>query len=439
MNRKFSQTTFIFLGIVITSVMLALFFILHVGAEKFDKNNTVQLHFVDNISSAHSIIIEQFNKINRGSIEVIPINLPFTKFSTNERKELLARSLRSKSNLIDIFSVDVIWVPRFAKWGERLDFFFTAQELDLLLAKALQSCFHNKQLVAIPLYTDVGVMYYRDDLISNHPENETIKENLKKGITWSEFLEIKDQMQISNNNYYLFPAKNYEGLVCSFLEQVRNSSLPAGDKASYNFNTNDAVKALEHLVNLVNKFDATPLEVIGFDEQQCYLYALERDVLFFRGWPGFPLQHEELIERFNKTGLFKIAPIPYFEGSELASTIGGWNLMISKHSPYKREAVKFIKFVLKKENQEILFLNGGYIPVNIQIYQDSLNLEKYSNLLYYKKLFDKGIHRPYIEEYTKISDVLSYYIRQAIKNEISPSEALAKATDLINNKKFIIR
>jgi multiple sugar transport system substrate-binding protein len=66
-------------------------------------------------------------------------------------------------------------------------------------------------------------------------------------------------------------------------------------------------------------------------------------------------------------------------------------------------------------------------------------LKKYSDLLYKKKLLDKGIHRPYIEEYTKISDVLSYYIQQAIKNEISPSEALTEATKLINSKKFIIK
>jgi multiple sugar transport system substrate-binding protein len=32
---------------------------------------------------------------------------PFQKFSTNERKELLTRSLRSKSDRIDIFSVDL--------------------------------------------------------------------------------------------------------------------------------------------------------------------------------------------------------------------------------------------------------------------------------------------------------------------------------------------
>jgi multiple sugar transport system substrate-binding protein len=33
-----------------------------------------------------------FNSRNKGRIEVVPVNLPFEKFTTNERKELLARS-----------------------------------------------------------------------------------------------------------------------------------------------------------------------------------------------------------------------------------------------------------------------------------------------------------------------------------------------------------
>ena len=80
-----------------------------------------RIYFADNISVAHEALIKRFNEIYRGEIEVIPVNLPFSKFSTNERKELLVRSLRSKSDLIDVLAVDLIWVPRFAKWCEPLD------------------------------------------------------------------------------------------------------------------------------------------------------------------------------------------------------------------------------------------------------------------------------------------------------------------------------
>ena len=72
----------------------------------------VRIQFADNISSAHLQVIELFNRRYAGRIEVIPVDLPFEKFSTNERKELLTRALRSKSNRLDVF-VQVIsaWAP----------------------------------------------------------------------------------------------------------------------------------------------------------------------------------------------------------------------------------------------------------------------------------------------------------------------------------------
>lgn len=90
----------------------------HFKLKNADTGLVTQIFFADNISNAHRKLIERFNEEFKGQIEVIPIDLPFSKFSTNERKELLARSLRSKSERIDVFAVDLIWVPRFARWGQ---------------------------------------------------------------------------------------------------------------------------------------------------------------------------------------------------------------------------------------------------------------------------------------------------------------------------------
>ncbi|MCB9069591.1 MAG: hypothetical protein H6629_17535 [Calditrichae bacterium] len=79
-------------------------------SRRFGGNNTAtQIYFVDNISQAHSELINRFNAEYSGRIEVVPVDLPFEKFSTNERKQLLAKSLRSKSDRIDVFAIDLIW------------------------------------------------------------------------------------------------------------------------------------------------------------------------------------------------------------------------------------------------------------------------------------------------------------------------------------------
>jgi len=121
---KFERMFFVILGGIVITLFLLITFVFSVGSGTGDENPPVKkIYYVDNISSAHQKIIDAFNKKYAGQIEVVAINLSFDKFSTNERKELLARYLRNKSDRIDVFAVDQIWVPRFAKWAVPLTAF----------------------------------------------------------------------------------------------------------------------------------------------------------------------------------------------------------------------------------------------------------------------------------------------------------------------------
>jgi len=116
-TKKIPLLSFTFIIIGTLTILIYLF----INKSAPETGIPAKIYFADNISIAHEALIKRFNETYRGEIEVVPINLPFSKFSTNERKELLARSLRSRSDLIDVFAVDLIWVPRFAKWCEPLD------------------------------------------------------------------------------------------------------------------------------------------------------------------------------------------------------------------------------------------------------------------------------------------------------------------------------
>ena len=117
--------------------MIIIFFVIPLKKDLFQSNPVSKLYYVDNISKAHQSVIDGFNKEYKNRIEVIPVNIPFEKFTTNERKELLARSLRSHSDRIDIFAVDLIWGARFAKWAYPLNSFFNDSTLLKIDKKAL--------------------------------------------------------------------------------------------------------------------------------------------------------------------------------------------------------------------------------------------------------------------------------------------------------------
>ena len=113
--------------------------------------------------------------------------------------------------------------------------------------------------------------------------------------------------------------------------------------------------------------------------------------------------------------------------------------MISKFSEKRPEVIKFAKFLLSEESQKLMFEEGSYLPTNKKLYTDAKFVKRYPDLLYFKNLYQFGVHRPFIEDYTNVSDILSYYLNRAIKKEISVDDALKEATRKIKEKVILVK
>jgi multiple sugar transport system substrate-binding protein len=64
---------------------------------------------------------------------------------------------------------------------------------------------------------------------------------------------------------------------------------------------------------------------------------------------------------------------------------------------------------------------------------------KHPELAKIRNLFLWARHRPFLENYTRISEVMSRYFHKALKNEISVQEALILASKQIHNGKAIVK
>lgn len=403
------------------------------AAPQEEASAPIKIFFADNISAAHQKVIARFNTIHRGHLEVVPVDLPFTKFSTNERKALLARSLRSKSDRIDVFAVDLIWVSRFAKWSEKLDSYFPASARQNILNHALQSCYFDSTLVALPFYIDISVLYYRRDLLRNLPNFAELESKLKRSITWSELLALGEQMQ--TRALYLFQADAFEGLMCSYLEVLAGMNQYLYRDGILQFRSPEAVQALQFLIDLIHKHKISPPEVVEFREHQSQEYLMKQPGVFLRAWPGFRKEQITGVPPELQPHNLGIAALPHFDGSEPRAIIGGWNLMISKYSTHRAEALEFVKFLLSAEAQKIMFETGGYLPTNNRVYEDSLYLQQQPELSFFRRLLDGGFHRPQLPNYTTISDILSLYLHRALRRELTAEQALEQAGALIHSPK----
>jgi len=294
-------------------------------------------------------------------------------------------------------------------------------------------------LVAMPLYIDVGMMYYRKDFLKNLPDAKQIEERLQNSITWEELIAMQKRLHMNGKPFYIFQGNDYEGLNCNYFEILASLDENYFQGNKININTPIAHQALQMMVDFIYKDKISPSIVTQFDENKSYDYWLNNKAMFVRGWSNF-IENYRMI--YNDTSAFEYigrASLPHFAGHKVTSVYGGWNLMLSKFSTKKEAAIEFIRFLQTEEAKKIMFELGDYIPVNRDVYADSAYLQKYPKLIFYRKLIERGFHRPFLADYTKIADIVSHYVNLALKKEMTVDEALTKASAMINSNEVLIK
>ena len=166
---------------------------------------------------------------------------------------------------------------------------------------------------------------------------------------------------------------------------------------------------------------------------------LDNDAVFVRGWPNFVENFRVMYPDTVRLDHIRKAALPHIEGHEPTSVFGGWNLMLSKFSTRKPEALEFIRFLETKEAQQILYESEGFLPVASSIYADTAYMRAHPDLAYYHGLLKRGFHRPSLVDYTRMSDVLSHYVRRAILGDLTVNAALREASRMISEKKVLIK
>lgn len=423
-------------AIFITIVSVIFFLTIPFQYELIEGDKTKKVYYVDSISDTHQKLIDKFNSLHENEIEVIPVNLPVTKFTTNDKKAILTRSLRNRSDGIDIFAVDLIWISRFSKWSYPLENDIDQSIINRFNDIALDACYQNDNLLAFPLFLDMGVLYYRKDLINQLSDGKEIEEKIKNSITWKEFIELGKRFHSASYPFYVFPGGDFEGMLCNYHEMIsQNQSDNMFHNSFININADYSKRALKQMVDFIYKYEFSPQDITDYDDFLAYKNGTDRGAVFQRGWIGFPKHFKKYLKDTTKIGKMNIAPLPHFEGNKTSSVFGGWSLMISKFSERKEEALKFIRFLFEKDNQIMLYEKGGYLPVNTEVYSDSLFINRNKELKTLIEILPWAKHRPFLNNYTRISEIMSKHFHKALRAEISVDEALIKVNQAINNNR----
>lgn len=352
-----------------------------------------------------------------------------TPNSTSEKLALYQQFLATQDSSVDVFQIDVIWPGILHHHFLDLKPYVPEQILQKHFPAIMANNTVEGRLIAMPWFTDAGVLYYRQDLLKKY--HRLVPR------TWDELAETariiqEGERKGGNPKFwgFVWEGRAYEGLTCNALEWVE--SFGGGSIVERNgrisIHNPKAAKALETAASWVNTI--SPKGVLNYSEEEARGVFQSGNAAFMRNWPyAWNLAQSRDSPVKGKVG---VAVLPAGErGGRHAATLGGWQLAVSKYSKHPKEAADLIVYLTSEQVQKHRAIVGSFNPTIPALYKDKDVLEAvpFFGALY--DVFVSAIARPSSVTGRKYNQVSSGFWN-AVHETLSGSEdanASLKALD----------
>src|SRR5271154_3711410 len=269
-----------------------------------------------------------------------------TPETTLDQLDLVRKLLRQESSSPDVDGVDVIWPGVLSE--ELLDLKpYLASELSSINADVAASYTVKGKLVAVPYHSDIGVLFYRRDLLRRYGYAAPPR-------TWDELEQMAARIQKGERARgqkdfwgFLWPGAAGEGLTCNALEwQIAEGGgrIIEAD-GTISVNNPDAIRSWQraaHWIGWISPPSVTALQ--GWDAINDFYH--KGTSAFYRGWALTYLLSVRDIPSVRDT--IAITNIPAGTNAQ-AATLGGFGLGLSRSSRHSAEALQLIRFLIHRE------------------------------------------------------------------------------------------
>jgi trehalose/maltose transport system substrate-binding protein len=149
------------------------------------------------------------------------VRLISTPNDANERLALFQQLLAARSPDIDVFQIDAVWPGILAPYLDDLTPHMGGDEIARHFPVLVANNRVNGRLVALPWFADVGLLYFRRDLLEKY--------GAPVPQTWRQLTEIARNIQDQERTAgrarmwgFVWQGRAYEGLTCNALEWIRS-------------------------------------------------------------------------------------------------------------------------------------------------------------------------------------------------------------------------
>lgn len=343
-----------------------------------------------------------------------------------DRLGLYLQFLGARSADIDVYQIDVIWPGILLEHAVDLAKYIPQGEVDAHFPAIISNNTVNGVLVALPWFTDAGLLYYRTDLLEKYGFAQP-------PATWAELEEMAKVIQAGeraagNNSFwgFVWQGNRYEGLTCDAIEwqySFGGGSIIEAD-GTISVNNPKTIEALEMAAKWVGTI--SPAGVTTYGEEDARNIWQSGNAAFMRNWPYAyslgQMQDSVIKDRFD------VVPLPS-GGYSNAAALGGWQLMVSRHSRNQEAAAHLVRFLASYEQQKKRAIVGSYNPTIMALYQDAEVLEAtpFFGSLY--DVFISAVARPSTvsgERYNEVSTAYFTAVHQVLTGQRDAKSALER-------------
>ncbi|WP_222183132.1 ABC transporter substrate-binding protein [Geminicoccus harenae] len=320
------------------------------------------------------------------------VEIVSTPNSATERLALYQQLLAAGSGDVDVFQIDVVWPGLLGSHFLDLSGEFSQEEVSAHFPAIIENNTVEGALVAMPWFTDAGLLYYRKDLLEKY--------GLQPPETWEELSaaakQVQDGERAAGNDRmwgYVYQAKAYEGLTCNALEWI--DSFGGGQivdaEGKITVANPQAAAALTWAASTVGQI--SPEGVLNYQEEEARGVFQAGNAVFMRNWPyAWGLGQAEDSPVQDKIG---VAALPKGgENGKTTGTLGGWQLAVSKYSDSPAEAIDLVRFLSSPTEQKRRAIEGAYNPTIPALYQDTDVLEAAPFMGDLYETFTNAVARP---------------------------------------------
>jgi len=371
-------------------------------------------------------LVEQFEKEKN-----VQVHLLRQPTDSDQRRQGLVIALQAKKHDPDVFLMDVVWIAQFAasNWLQSIGRYVETDGLDLnVFFENVVNLVdrHRGDLIALPIYVDGGLLYYRKDLLGQYGI-ETAP------ATWEQLVENAEQVQqqmrktLPDFHGFVWQGAQYEGLICNFLEFAgSNGGGILVEDGKVALNSPENLEAVRFMHDLIHKYKISPLSTFTEMREEQVRETFQRGTaLFERNWPYAWALHQA--PNSIVRGKTAIAPLPRFASGKSVATLGGWHVGISRFSDQKEPSWELVKFLTSYEAQKKLALNLGWNPGRKDLYNDPEVLRDMPHLARLREVFENARPRPTLPYYTQLSEVIQRCLNSILAGGVTPENALASA------------